>query len=217
MNWVDNIIEKLNTMRSATIALSNSECDPMHQSISEDAYNDQFDALIIAVNTYINTTGNRKQQLEDIITFNFINELRGELSYDPDIITKPHAPSAPLGYSNYRDLFNLNNLADTIMSYDNDYYFEGCITVPSGTTSKLQADIATATSAETSDTTKRNALIQYFRGFASDNSFKFLVELIQTTGTVKSKSVVGTLLYNDKGAKDIIEKLNIDVYIPNYI
>lgn len=217
MNWIDNIFLKLSTMRSTTIDLSNSECDPMYQSNSEVQYNAQFDELEAAITTYINTPANRQQELIDMITFDFINQLRGDLSYEPDIIAVPSSASAPEGYNNYKLLFNLDGLASAILGYNNDHFFQGCIISASGTTANLQNAIATATNAEASESIKRQNLIEYYRGFSSENSFKFLVEYIQVTGNTRTKTQVGTNIYIDKGAKEIIEKLSLSIYIPTYV
>lgn len=204
-------------MRTATLALSNAGCLPGNVSNSATAYNAQFDALRGAVIAYVNNPGNRKQELEDIITFDFINQLRGNLTYDPPIIDVPIAGTAPVGYNNYMDLFTINNFKNTIIGYADNYYFDGCIITPLGTTPKLQADIATVGAAEAAESVKRVALTSYYREFSQGNTFKFLVENISTSGVTTSKINAGLNIYVDKGAKYLIDTMSLDIYIPIYI
>lgn len=209
------VFNKIENMRLYCIAQSETDCLPINKTISKTAYNNQFNNLVAAITSYRTDIASKQQNLLDIIMMDFANTLINDINYNPPI-NKPSLPY-PDGYNDYWDLFNMNGLASAILGYATSYFYQGCITTPSGTTSNLQSAIIAANNAESAEVTKRQALITFVRQFPQANSLIFLTENFTITGAPKSKSDTGIIIYSTKHAKEIIQSYGLDIYIPSYI
>lgn len=209
------VFNKIENMRLYCLAQSEIDCLAIHETISKTAYNNQFNDLVSAITSYQTNIASKQQNLLDIITMDFANTLISDINYNPPIF-KPSSPY-PDGYHDYWDLFNMNGLASAILGYATSYFYQGCITTPSGTTSNLQSAINAANNAESAEVTKRGALINFVRQYPQANSLIFLTENFTITGAPKSKSDTGIIIYNTKHAKEIIQSYGLDIYIPSYI
>lgn len=216
MEWINTIFSKIETMRTTTIGLANTNCTESTVANSSTIYNTHFSSLVTAINGYINNSSARTQNLMDMITFDFIYQLRKNLTYSPDVVRTINISNAPLGSNDYTLLFNIDGLANTILSASNDYFYDGCINA-GGTPPTLVSAIEQATQAESNEIIKRENLINFYRTTAAYNGFIFLVEIITTSGNIDSKPPIGNDIYMNKNAKEIIDALSLDIYIPSYI
>lgn len=202
-------------MRVYCINASEDDCDDLYKTDSQLAYNTQFNSLVFAITAYKEDIAQKQAQLTDIIMMDFANTIIGNITYDPPIV-KPSSPY-PDGYSDYELLYNMNGVVNFIMSAATSYFYQGCIMTPGGTTTNLQNTINNVNNAEGLEQAKRQALISYVRQFPQINALIYLTENFTITGTPKSKTEVGDIIYNQKHAKDIINSFGLSVYIPSYI
>lgn len=214
INW-SSLFNKIENMRVYCINASESDCDELYKIDSQLAYNNQFNELVFAITAYKEDIAQKQSQLTDIIMMDFANTIIGNITYDPPIF-KPSSPY-PEGYLDYSLIYNMNNMINFIMSAATSYFYQGCIVTPGGTTSNLQNAINNVENAEGIEQGKRQALISYVRQFPQINALIYLTENFTITGTPKSKTEVGDIIYNQKHAKDIIDSFNLTVYIPSYI
>ncbi len=233
MNFTD-IIDKLELMKQYCIEQSELDCGILeHKEYSINSYTVQFGDLIFNIETYLNDANAvRTKQMIDLITMDFVNDLISDINYDPPIhrLEEPY----PVGYENYWDLFGANGLLQSILNYDNDYYYEGCILDPDFppeippiipepepsemvTTPKLQTDISLSENAEGVESANRDLLIAWLRSVQMLNHLIYLTEDFTITGTAKQKQEVGINIYTGKHAAEIIQSFELNVYIPSYI
>lgn len=216
MSWFIAVNNKINAMKQYCIDQSNAVCAAGDIANSVAAYTSQFNALSAAITTYIAANkANREQQIKDLITFDFIYTQTQNVNYSPTI-NKPTAPF-PVGHTDYWDLFKMSGQADVILSFVDSYFFEGCILSSSGTTPRLQSMITTISGSEVIDSAARSNLILFLQEPSLSNTLIFLTELITVTGTFRSKTESGEIIYETKHAKEIINDFTLDVYIPTYI
>jgi hypothetical protein len=214
MTIFDDVAAKLTAMEAACILGSAIDCDPIYEADSKTAYSAQFADLWAKIQAY-KAAATGEAQLRDIIMMDFMNEIISDIVYTPTIM-KIEAPY-PTGYTDYWDLWGVGGLLATILAYPSNYYYEGCILSPTGTTPNIQADIIAANGAVTTDSNDRDTLIAFLRTPPLYNALIFLTENFTISGSVKAKPTVGATIYTTKHAKEIIEAFEFDTYIPSYI
>lgn len=215
MNWFTLVQDKLDAMRQYCIDQSAIDCLSGDVSNSQTRYNFQFDTLENAIAAYISNITNKESQLKDIIQFDFINVMKENVTHIPPI-SNPTAPF-PDGYDDYWALYSMNGFVDTLLAYNDSYFYQGCIISPSGTTANLQSAITTVNSSEAQDVTKRNTFLTFLQQYNIINSLILLTENMEIEGTFRTKQQTGEIIYNTKHAKEIIDSFSLDVYIPTYI
>lgn len=214
-NWFAAVDAKILTMRNYCLGQCEYDCASEHVEDSQLAYNQQFDDLLAAIESYKSNKTKKESQLIDIIMMDFTNTIISDITYNPPIF-KPVAPY-PSGYNDYWDLYKMNGFVDFILSADVSYFYEDCIIAPDVSTPKLQAAIADAATAETADTALRDSVTSYVRLYPMLNALIYLTENFTISGAPKSKTSVGNIIYLDKHAKEIIQSFGLDVYIPSYV
>lgn len=215
-NWFTDVQNKLTTMRAYCLNQSSTDCASADVSNSQAAYNAQFDDLEAQINSYkTGSVESRSAQLREIIMFLFTDYMLKDVGYTPPV--KQHQPPYPTGYNDLWELFTMDGLASDILSYSDSYYYQACITTPSGTTSNLQADITKATGAEAVDAGLRTALVGYLQSYPTQNALILLTENMTLSAQPKSKQVCGVEMYTNRNAKDIIDTFALTTYVPTYI
>ena len=220
MGWMSTISAKLSAMNAYCVSQASSCGVDQANTISR--YNAQFSALSAAINNYITDEAaieGRSEQLKNIIMFDFTRVMLENITYTPSIIvpTETIEEPFPAGYTDYWELFGCAGLGPLILSRADSYYWEGCIISPSGTTPKLQADIAAASSGEATDVANRNTLISFLQSFPSQNTMIFLTEDMSIGGSPRTKQATAAIIYGTKGAEEIITSMGLTTYIPSYI
>jgi hypothetical protein len=214
MTWESDLNDKLDAMDAMCALGSALDCDPLYTTISQDAYALQIQALKNLISAYIALTTTKEADLRELIIADFTTDVIADIVYDP-VIYRPTEPY-PTGYDDYLDLFG-GEIYDTIMGHPSNWYYEGCILVPGGTTPRIQADITSFTDFETTESAARHVLIDHLRQPIMQNTLVFLTENFTITGLPKTKSTVATTIYTAKHAKDIIDRYSLDTYIPTYL
>lgn len=230
-NIFDQVEAKLIDMKQYCLDQCDIDCDPEHLTGSKNAYQNAIDSLQTSINNYYDDID--ESVFKDIIIFDFINVLMSDIEYNFSIL-KPSMPY-PDGYNDYLEIYGVDGLLEDILGYDVSYYYDGCIigieytpeptpevpdpeeTIIYPPPASITNDILKANNAHDIDEPKRTSLSTYYKYFPQMNTLMMLTEdIIISSGSAKTKTATGTIIYIDKHAKDIIEKFDLDIYIPSY-
>ena len=229
----EQILSKISSMRTACYNACSSCNNTQHPSgatTSRTAYNNSFDYLVSAINSYFSNSSatywgsgnwNKYQQnLYDIITFDFIRELNKDFVFDPPYNGYP-TTDLPVGNDDYWNLFGISSFATTFLNRADNYYFNPTGCIYSGTTvASIETDVTNINNTMPSnDLNLQNAFVSWLKYYPQKDQLINVTEDMQIVGDppVIHKSDIGTAIYITKHAKEIIDCFGFDIYIPTYV
>lgn len=181
-----------------------------------------FMPLEAAVSTYFSSTVNIDKEVTDIIKYIYNDIWRRNTTYTN---TYPlNLPTNyPKGYNDVRDCFYQFS---ELLSIDNATFYSAFVFSTEGTgtaavetatsNSKLDSWTTEILAARATEKATLKALAEWCKNSEGSSD---LVSLLEERGTITSElqmRQIAEIIYKDKGVLEIINTLNLNVYIPSY-
>lgn len=218
-----SLLDKLNTLRNNLETKIASECTDVSgqncTATTRATYTAKLDALEAAITSYFSTNhlADRTNSVNEILMTMYQALITSGMSTPDHTIQIPDASNAPNGYHDISAIFKMEPFSSTFLTTTVDDIWAGCDCNGALPLPGLDNLIDQATAAFAAEQMAKQELVNWLKLTNMHNSSIFLFEDTTVSGSRPTKTEIGTELFVNRKAKDVIDYYDLDIRLPSYV